>query len=230
MSRAFHLPGIFFLFCAFVLLLLVSVSLPFLPAIDVTRVHFHDGNVATETNESAMTQLRFGIWAYCWYDDSGNRICNPTGHGYSTTLTDFGATSQNTVTIGSSWTRGLAVHPVAAGVSLIALLFSLSTHVTMILLASLLSFLAATLTLIAFAIDIALYAFVKHEMGHFSDVSKTTDTAPAFWMTFVSFILLCLAGCTVCFGRRRDRMAGATSYPVSSTKTSWADRFRFRRT
>jgi len=173
-----------------------------------------------------MTQLRFGIWAFCWYDDSGNRICNPTGHGYSTTLTDFGSSSQTTVTIGPSWTRGLAVHPVAAAVTLIALLLSLSAHVTMILLASLTAFLAALLTLIAFAIDIALYAFVKHEMGHFGDVSKTTDTAPAFWMTFASLILLCLAGCTVCFGRRRDRMAGATSYAVPSAKSSWANRFR----
>ncbi|OCH84007.1 pali-domain-containing protein [Obba rivulosa] len=226
MSRAFHLPGVFFLFCAFILLLLVSISLPFLPALDVARVSFHDGNIATGANSAAMTQLRFGIWAYCWYDDSGNRICSPTEHGYSTTLTDFGATSQNAVTIGSSWTRGLAVHPVAAGVTLIAFLFSLSAHVTMILLASLLSFLAAVLTLIAFAIDIALFAFVKHEMGHFSDVSKTTDPAPAFWMTLASFIVLCLAGCTVCFGRRRDRMAGAKSYAVPSAKPSWADRFR----
>ena len=41
----------------------------------------------------------------------------------------------------------------------------------------------------------------------------------AFWLTFVSFLLLALAGCTVCFGRRRDRLDGATTY-------SWKDRFR----
>lgn len=45
-------------------------------------------------------------------------------------------------------------------------------------------------------------------------------------MTFVSFILLFLAGGTVCFGRRRDRMAGATTYPVANQKSrSWRDRF-----
>jgi len=110
-------------------------------------------------------------------------------------------------------------------VTLIAFLLSLSTHVTFTLLASLTSFLAALLTLIAFAIDIALYAYVKHQMGKLSGVNEHTNTAPAFWMTFVSFILLCLAGCTVCFGRRRDRMAGATSYPMAS-KTSWRSRFR----
>lgn len=48
-----------------------------------------------------------------------------------------------------------------------------------------------------------------------------------FWLTFVSFLLLCLAGCTVCFGRRRDRMSGATTYPVAS-KLSLKDRLRMR--
>jgi ABC-type nickel/cobalt efflux system permease component RcnA len=90
-------------------------------------------------------------------------------------------------------------------VSFIALLFSFSTHITFTLIASLLSFLAALLTLIAFAIDIALFAFVKHEVGTLNNSDFNTNTAPAFWMTFVSFILLLLAGCTVCFGRRRQR-------------------------
>ncbi len=62
--------------------------------------------------------------------------------------------------------------------TLIAFILSLSTHVTMTLLASLTAFLAALLTLIAFAVDIALYAFVKHEMGKLNGVSTNTDTAP----------------------------------------------------
>lgn len=60
----------------------------------------------------------------------------------------------------------------------IALLLSLSTHVTVALLASLASFLAALLTLIAFAIDIALYVFVKHQMAKLVGVVEHTDTAP----------------------------------------------------
>ena len=62
--------------------------------------------------------------------------------------------------------------------TLIAFLLSLSTHVTFTLLASLTSFLAAVLTLIAFAVDIALYAFVKHEVGKLSGVGSNTNTAP----------------------------------------------------
>ena len=97
--------------------------------------------------------------------------------------------------------------------------------------------------LLAFVIDIALYAFTKHEMRGLG-VPESTLTGPGapssapllasadalavlgFWLTFVAFILLCVAGCTVCFGRRRDRMAGATSYSMSTSKGSWRDRFR----
>ena len=40
-----------------------------------------------------------------------------------------------------------------------------------------------------------------------------------FWLTFVALILLLLAGCTVCFGHRRDRASGrygGGSYPAAA--------------
>lgn len=219
MSRAYCIPGVFFLFCAFVLLFLVSVSLPHLEAMDITRVHA-TGQFAS--GSQAITQLRLGIWGYCIEENSGF-TCNDTGHGYSLTLQN---TEGAQVTIGSSWTRGLAIHPVAAGVTLIALAMSFSQHITVTLVSSLVSFLAALLTLIAFAIDIALYAYFKNQMGNLIS-DESTITGPGFWLTFVSLILLLLAGCTVCFGRRRDRMSGATSsYQLSSPKTGFFSRFR----
>jgi len=226
MGRVFHIPGIFFLFCAFVLLLLVSISLPYLTALDVVRVHFDGGRSSSvDTVANAITQLRFGIWADCWYSTSGDRVCATAGLAYNATIYNSDRTSS--VAIGSSWTRGLAIHPVATGVALIAFLLSLSAHITSTLLASLAAFLAGLIALIAFAVDIALYAYVKHEMGKLSDVSATTDTAPAFWMTFAAMLLLWLAGGTVCLGRRRDRMAGATTYPLASSKASRSWRSRF---
>jgi hypothetical protein len=44
-----------FLFCALVLGILVSISLPFLPALDFVRVHFGS---ALATNGERMTELR----------------------------------------------------------------------------------------------------------------------------------------------------------------------------
>ncbi|KAJ3808518.1 hypothetical protein F5876DRAFT_78667 [Lentinula aff. lateritia] len=245
MSRMFCIPGIIFLFCAFVLSILVSISLPFLPALDIARAHMN-GNALI--NGDTVNEIRFGVWyglivslqlnqsfltairAECTYKDDGSRICGEAGHGYSTSISDTNKDAN--VIISSSWTRGLAVHPVATAVTFIALLFSFSSHVTVTLIASILSFLAALLTLIAFAIDIALYAFLHHEIGKISSIQGSTDTAPGFWLTFVSLILLLLAGCTVCFGRRRDRMSGASSYPsypMSSTTTKTPFWKRFRR-
>ncbi|OSD03824.1 hypothetical protein PYCCODRAFT_1434221 [Trametes coccinea BRFM310] len=221
MPRIFHIPGVIFLICAFVLLFLVSISLPYLTALDIARVKFKTGSPSVGQDSNAINEIRFGTWADCWYETDGVRACSSADNAYTTTIYNGGR--QDFVTIGASWTRGLAVHPVATGVTFIALLLSLSTHVTATLLASLTAFLAALLTLIAFAIDIALYAWVKHQVGKLDGVASNTDTAPGFWMTFVSFLLLCFAGCTVCFGRRRDRMEGATTYNYS-----WKDRFRRR--
>jgi len=166
-----------------------------------------------------------------WYESpvhaSESRQVSPAGHGYSFSITNQQKTAN--VIIGSAWTRGLAVHPVATAVTFVAFCMSFSAHHVVTLAASLTSFLAAFLTLIAFAIDIALFAFVHHEVGKLPDVSSKTSTSAAFWMTFVTLILLLLAGCTVCFGRRKDRLSGAASYPMSSVNQggfNFLSRFR----
>jgi hypothetical protein len=63
-------------------------------------------------------------------------------------------------------------------VTFIALLFSLSSHVTVALFASFLSFIAALLTLIAFAIDIALYVIVHDKVHRLPDVQVRTVAGP----------------------------------------------------
>jgi hypothetical protein len=222
MARAFCIPGLFFLFAAFVLSFLVSISLPYLPAMDIARVHFGSG--ATTASEGVV-EGRFGIWALCNYLKDGDKICSPTSHGYSASYY-----TQNgiTVVIGSSWTRGLAVHPVATAVTFVALLLAFSTHITVTLVSSLVSFLAALLTMIAFAIDIALFVYVRHQTDKLN-IGARTNPAPGFWMTFVTLLLLLLGGCTVCFGRRRDRMSGASTYPTTAQSSNgFFSRFRRR--
>lgn len=119
---------------------------------------------------------------------------NSTGHGYSLPLVN---SKGGETIIGSSWTRGLAIHPVgqlhfirnpvafnflfslATAVAFVALVMSFSQHITITLAASLMSFLAALLTLIAFAIDIALYAYLKHEMSNLTN-NESTITGPGW--------------------------------------------------
>ncbi|KAF8203319.1 hypothetical protein BJ912DRAFT_1138359 [Pholiota molesta] len=223
MSRAFCIPGIVILFAALVLNVLTAISLPFLPALDITRVQVAKGASGGLSGSQTLTELRLGVWAACAYTTDGSRTCGPKHHGYEVTVFSAVDTSK-TATIKPSWTRGLAVHPIAAAVTFIAFLLSFSTHITVTLIASLLSFTAALITLIAFAIDIALFALVKHAVSGLG-IGATTKTAPGFWLTFVSFILLILAGCTVCLGRRSSRSSSATtSYPMQTSKSGkfWA--------
>jgi len=205
MARVFCIPGIIFLLCALVLSILVTISLPSIHDFDLARVDFYSGlGTITGAPNDVSGEFRFGIWGYCYQTATTSGFdCLHTGHGYSVT---FANQAGGTESINASWTRGLAIHAVACVITGIAFLLSFSEHVTVTLISSLVSFLAAFMTLLAFACDIALFAWVKHQMGNLN-ISQSTYPGPAFWMTLVTFILLLLAGCTVCFGHRRERSA-----------------------
>ncbi|KAL6308228.1 hypothetical protein BKA93DRAFT_822810 [Sparassis latifolia] len=155
MERAFHLPGIFVLFCSFVLLFLISVSLPFIDPLDYVRVYIYNGIVMTTANGTAISEIRFGLW---WLTAGmrwcpGHRVCSSADR-YTTMLCTNGGASE--VTIGSSWTCGLITHPIATGVSLLVLLLSFFTHPTITFLMYVLAFLAFLIVLVAFFADVVL--------------------------------------------------------------------------
>jgi len=216
MARHHLIPGATILSIAFILSLLVSISLPYVRAFDIVRVTFGTGTVGAD--DAHIDQFRWGIWGRCFQlAGSGSWDCLTAGHAYSSEV--------GGQTIGSSWTRGLVIHPIATAVILVALLLSFSTHLTVTLVASLMCFLGAVLTLIAFSIDIALFAYVKSKMNNIPDVQENTQPGPAFWMTLVVLILTSVAGCTVCFCRRRHQNANGESYKLSSRRP-WYNKFR----
>ncbi|KAJ6482270.1 hypothetical protein C8R47DRAFT_1018045 [Mycena vitilis] len=221
MARAFYLSGMAFLFCALVLSFLSSISLPYLPALDFTRVKFAKGFFS---GSDTLQEVRWGIWGPCVYDGNDHRTCVHTGHGYTIPIRTIDGQE---VEIGASWTRGLAIHPVATAVVAIAFGFAASKMEHGPLIASLTSFLAATILLIAFAIDIALFAFVHHEIGKLDNVDANVNAGSAFWMTLVSLILVLLAGCTVCFGRRKE--SGNDAYPMFTKSSGGGFLSRFRK-
>ena len=57
-SRAFQLPGIVFLFLSFILLFIVSISLPYLTDLDFVRVHFKQGSPMVGNNTDVITDVR----------------------------------------------------------------------------------------------------------------------------------------------------------------------------
>ncbi|KAJ7167905.1 pali-domain-containing protein [Mycena filopes] len=218
LPRSFYTAAIAFLGCALVLSILTSISLPAFPALDFVRLSYSN----TPKSSQFLSQLRFGIWAPCIYDGTGKRSCPHLGHGYALPLTDFDQKSR--VFIGSSWTRGLAIHPVATGFIALAFGFAVSKYEHGPFLAVVNSALAAFLLTLAFIVDIALYAFVKQQVNKLPHPGKVT-TSSAFWMTLTSLILVVMAGGSVFYGRRKD----VDAYPTLSSgsgKGGFLARFR----
>ncbi|KAK7440813.1 hypothetical protein VKT23_016891 [Stygiomarasmius scandens] len=224
MSRKFLVPGTIFLLIAFVLSFLASISVPTLHAIDIVRINSNipDG---IKTDLPIAKDTRLGIWGFCQTDLNDDEHCSHTGHGYNFPLLNLAG---NIAVIGSSWTRGLAVHPVATAAIFAAFCLSFSSHVTALLAAMITSILAAFLTLLAFIIDIALYAYVHHQAKKISDGADNAldvDTAPGFWLSFVSLLFTLFAGCTVFVGRRKAADS-SPSYPMMTNPSGFFSRFR----
>lgn len=114
----------------------------------------------------------------------------------------------------------LVLHPVGAGLGLIALLCGLLGHIrefsiVLSLTATWLASLAGTITLIAFIFDMVVFTLVKNRINDAAQSSGgvTVDTAASYgnalWMTLAAFILFTMSGCCFKFGRRvaRERKA-----------------------
>ncbi|KAF8489353.1 hypothetical protein F5888DRAFT_1808856 [Russula emetica] len=140
--RVYFVPGIVLLFCAFILSLLVAISLPNLPTLDIVRCRF---TTTLDALPYLLSDTSFGVW--------GERACGSfidgadsktggfaqiirlpgkfsfvsiklepgrlaAGTGYSFT---FSSESDDPAIVGPSPTRGLVAHPVGTS------LFSVKT-------------------------------------------------------------------------------------------------------
>ncbi|KAJ6486584.1 hypothetical protein DFH09DRAFT_1339597 [Mycena vulgaris] len=203
MPQILYISGIACLSLALLFNLLTTISLPSLPGIDVVRVIAPHGG--------GMDQL--GIWGQCQYPpDRDSAPCTFLGSGYS--INDIEETR--------SWSRGLAIQPFILCLNAVALVLACLKHENGPILASLASLVTALFTLIAFIINIVFYVNIKHlfaEHQKGSPVHSTIIPSSAIWLTFVSMILILLAGGTVFFGHRKNRAANGlptTYYPMTS--------------
>ncbi|KAI6100421.1 hypothetical protein EDD16DRAFT_467628 [Pisolithus croceorrhizus] len=186
--RTCYFAALFF-FVAFILLTLTAISLPAISGMDITRVNMGSGTTLTAANET-VTQLRFGIWAYCYDLSSGTSQCGASAvsiKGYSVIVSN----QTDTVDIVASWTRGLTLHVVAAIATFLALLFCFFRRISVFLLAS--SVTACLSAIASFVVDAILYVYIKSQM---TDLGFGANTKPshAFWMTLASVILLLVGG------------------------------------
>ena len=97
-------------------------------------------------------------------------------------------------------TYTLILHPIAAGLSGLAVIFGIcgsEYHRTGTVLMALSSSLAALVTLIAFVLDLALFSIARHE---FHKLGSSSQYGNAIWLTLGALVALALGFCTSTIG------------------------------
>jgi len=215
----------FLLFVAFLLLLLVSLSVPIIKSIYLFRLA---ANVSASLfRAGASTSVTFGVWGYCSsgvdvvvvginHDSAGECSKAHLGYTFNKTVGDALHISGFENLISRTLTAALVLHPVACGLTFLAFVISLAMlrrGTTGSRIASTLTLatagLAALITTIIFLIDVILVAVVRKRVNDHSNGDVTLNWGNAVWMTLGATVALwgSLAGacCGICACGRRDR-------------------------
>jgi len=196
--RAISFVAVFFLFAAFLLLLLVAISLPIIKPIYILALQTTVQVQAT----TVTTQLRFGVWGVCGANASGNQqaiLANCVGPqlGYQITpsLTSLaGLSAQATDILSKALLILLILHPIAAALALIALFFSLFLHSTCAaIFASLAALLSGLAGGIVFAADIAVVIVARQKLATITNSQFTVLFGNGVWMVLVAVCLTWVA-------------------------------------
>ncbi|EGN92776.1 hypothetical protein SERLA73DRAFT_190632 [Serpula lacrymans var. lacrymans S7.3] len=190
--------------CSCILGLLVSISLPHLSAMDMVRLYW----VPSEGGHQ-ITQLRFGVWAFCLEVPPSARSCSGAGPAYPLYMPMLGAS------ISSSWTRGLVAQPIAMIFTILALSLSSSHRLSARFLTAIL---ATFFTILSFAAQIALLIKVKTELGKLNNnlFRESTKPGAGFWLSSISMVMLSIATCLTFFDERECNISEKPRYlPLS---------------
>ncbi|KAJ7147467.1 actin cortical patch SUR7/pH-response regulator pali [Mycena crocata] len=204
-------------FTAFLLSLLVGLSLPIIKPIYLLRFYsVRTGQPAT----SIATELRFGIWGVCassalnqptFFTNTGKCFGPMLGYEVPNEIISLTGISSELV---QAVLKGLLVililHPIAAGLSFLTLISSLflASHGLSIL-ALVLSLITALVTSVVFAVDLALVIVAKSRVKQINTLQFAIQWGNAPWMGLTAAILTWLAVITLsaracyCFGVRK---------------------------
>jgi len=204
---------------AFILLLLVGLSLPITKAIYLLSVK---SNVEGLPPTSVATELRFGVWGFCasnainppsWYTNNGE--CFGPRLGYDVPA-DVLATINFPVALAnfilSSLLALLILHLVAAGCAFISLLASLYLASQIASICGLImSIIASILASMMFAVDLSIILVAKNKVDDLTHGSFLVNLGNAIWMVMIAaalswagVILLSVRACYCCGIRRKD--------------------------
>ncbi|KAK4056569.1 hypothetical protein OIO90_002417 [Microbotryomycetes sp. JL221] len=187
-------PGTLVVLVATILLVLVSVSVPLLKSI-----WFLKATVAGQ-------EVTLGTWGVC-----ANGQCTKASLGYSLNLEElFGYDGLANIEITKQipnalvkWlTYVLVLHPVAAVLAAVSVVLGCLAHIRGFggtCFTTCFASFGATIALIAFAFDLALFIVAKKRIES-SDVGGSAQLGNALWMTLAAAILLLTSGCFFGFG------------------------------
>lgn len=213
----------FLIFVAFLLLLLVSLSIPIIKTISVLNIA---ANIQSGIGNAGISGgVKFGLWGYCvsditasafGFDQSRAGYCSKSKLGYdidSQVLDTLGLDNLDDI-ISHGLTFVLVLHPIACGLAFLALLFALMLIFRPARLASavalIFSVLAAIVATIAFAIDVALTTIARNKIGDATDGNLKVTYGAVPWMTLGAMVALWAATVGACCGifvggrRRRE--------------------------
>jgi len=207
MFRHFHYPfahhrvlstlSFLLLFIAFILILLVGISLPVVKTVYLLSVKSTTDN---QPATSVATELRFGVWGVC-----ATSILNPSDQNHC-----FGPKLGYTVpsdlfhlvgfdpTLGTILLKGLLVililHPIAAGLSFLAQFFAafLGSH-SLAIISLIFAITGAILGAVVFAADLAVVLVAKNKVASLGQFHLAVQWGNGVWMVFVGVLFMWIA-------------------------------------
>ncbi|KAH7923506.1 pali-domain-containing protein [Leucogyrophana mollusca] len=235
----------FMLFVAFILLFLVSLSVPIIKAIYLFRLAAQESSGTFDV--SASGNVDFGVWGYCLsavevsvlgIDHNTAAHCSPIklGFTFDSTIADALHASDIENALSRTLTAVLVLHPLACGFTFLALLVSLYTLYrghsytsgtgalpsrTISICALATTLLSAFLTILVFLIDAILVDVVRNKVYSDSDGALTLTWGNAVWMALGATIAVWIAlmreeiRCTVNFKDTWDYSTITLQLPVA---------------
>ncbi|KAH9857021.1 pali-domain-containing protein [Lenzites betulinus] len=198
----------FFLFVAFLLLLLVSLSLPIIKSIFLFQLTANSS--ASLLDSSASGQVRFGVWGYCTsaitvevvginHETAGQCSSTRLGYQFDSNVANALHVSGFSDTISRTLSAVLVLHPIACALAFLALVASLfitrrrSPHTVSrpaALTTLLVGLLAAVIATVIFLLDVIFVAVVRHKINDESHGVLGLGWGNAVWMTLGATIAL----------------------------------------
>lgn len=201
------------LFIAFLLLLLVSLSLPIIKSIYILSVK---STTTGQPRTSIATELRFGVWGLC-ASRLASLLCNyntlttqtsvleqlngticfgpKLGYDIPPSVTDLAGISP---TLAQAVEKGLLVilvlHPIAGGLATLGFIWSLflASHPAAIF-SLFIAIVTAIVASVVFAIDLALVIVARNEISSLPAFHLAVDWGNAVWMVLVAVVMTWLA-------------------------------------